>query len=228
MKVVAIIPARSGSKGLPNKNILNFKGKPLLAHSIEQAKESELIDRVIVSTDSPEYAEIALRYGAEVPFLRPDNISGDLTLDIEVFSHCDNFLSRQSYYPEIYVHLRPTYPLRSISDINFGIEILKNNTSIDSFRTVCESEISPYKMYLMSTSNTITPVATCDIPDAINSPRQLLPRSYIHNGCIDLVRRSVIQSGSMTGKTIYGHVMKHNFDIDTLEDFIRAENYKSN
>ena len=87
MEVLALIPARSGSKGIPHKNIATFRGKPLLAHSISQAKQSSLVTRVIVSTDSSLYADISSRYGAEVPFLRPPEISGDFSTDLEAFVH---------------------------------------------------------------------------------------------------------------------------------------------
>jgi len=227
MKIVALIPARSGSKGLPNKNIMNFKGKPLIAHSIEQALKSKLIDRVIVSTDSAAYAEIALKLGAEVPFLRPERISGDLTLDIEVFQHCNEFMLSNGYQTDFYVHLRPTYPIRNVNDIDNCVNLLIEHNEIDSVRTVVESDVSPFKMYLMDEKHRIIPAAVCDISEAINSPRQILPKAYTHNGCIDIVRSTIIESGSMTGKNIYGYHMEHNYDIDSLEDFIRAENYKT-
>ncbi len=129
MKIIAIIPARSGSKGIPNKNIKLYKGKPLLAHSILQALQSKYITEVYVSTDSQEYKEIALEYGALVPFLRPPQFSEDLSPDIDLFNH---FLVHyheniNTIYPDIIVQLRPTYPNRTVELIDNCIEIFINN-----------------------------------------------------------------------------------------------------
>ena len=98
-KVLAIIPARSGSKSVPHKNIRLINGKPMLAYSIEHAKESKYINRIILSTDSEEYAAIGREYGAEVPFLRPAEYATDTALDIDVFYHCLSFLTASSYLP---------------------------------------------------------------------------------------------------------------------------------
>ena len=112
VKILAIIPARSGSKRIKHKNIRNFKGKPLLAHSILHSIRSKFIQRTVVSTDSSKYAKIAIKYGAEVPFLRPKNISQDKSTDLQCFSHCLNFLKKkENYIPDLIVHLRPSYPL---------------------------------------------------------------------------------------------------------------------
>src|SRR4030042_3642677 len=118
-KILAIVPARSGSKTVLDKNIRFIAGKPLLAPSIEHALASKLINRTIVSTDSPAYAEIAREYGAQVPFLRPTDISQDTSTDLEVFIHALNWLREQEgYVPDICVHLRPTYPIRNVDDID--------------------------------------------------------------------------------------------------------------
>jgi CMP-N-acetylneuraminic acid synthetase len=224
MNIVALIPARSGSKGLPNKNIKYFRGKPLIAHSIEQALGSKFINKVIVSTDSAEYMTIAKQFGAEVPFVRPLEISGDLSLDIEVFKHCDNYLQEIEYITDLYVHLRPTYPIRTSIQIDECIQMLLENPNSECVRSVSISDISPFKTYLKKeNSNIIYPSATCHIPEAHNAPRQILPPAFIHNGCIDVIRRETIASGSMTGKNILGYLMDHNYDIDTLEDFLNAE-----
>ena len=111
MQVLAIIPARSGSKGVPNKNIRVVAGKPLLCWAIEIAKATPEIDRVIVSTDDASYAEIARKCGGETPFLRPKALAGDLSTDLEVFLHALNWLRiKENYNPDIVVNLRPTAP----------------------------------------------------------------------------------------------------------------------
>jgi len=217
MNVLALIPARSGSKGIPHKNIRMFRGKPLLAHSIEHAQGSEIVSRIIVSTDSEKYAEIARQYGAETPFLRPHKLSQDLSTDLETFVHALNWLSEnENYVPNIVVHLRPTYPVRKTRDIDAMIRILLEHSDVDSVRSVTLVPETPYKMWLRDQTGILSPVASLDIPEPYNQPRQALPTVYLQNACIDVVRSSVIlDQHSMTGRTIHGYVMAENYDIDT-------------
>lgn len=226
MNVLAIIPARSGSKSVKDKNIRLMNGKPMLAYSIEHALAAKKINRTIVSTDSKIYADIALKYGAEVPFLRPTEISGDTSLDIEVFEHALKFLKeRENYVPDIVVQLRPTYPIRRVSDIDSMIQQLIDDSAIDSVRCIAPAKEVAYKMWRMNDDGIITPLLT-DIPEAYNMPRQQLPQIYYQNACIDVVRTEVItEQHSMSGKRIKGYVMTHNFDIDTEEEFLNAEKY---
>lgn len=225
-KVLAIIPARSGSKSVKDKNIRLMNGKPMLAYSIEHGLKSSKIDRVIVSTDDMKYAEIAKQYGAEVPFLRPKDISGDDSLDIEVFEHALNYLKEtEAYIPDIVVQLRPTYPIRKIEDIDNMISILELNDDVDSVRCIVPTKEVAYKMWRKQENGTITPLLT-DIPEAYNMPRQKLPPIYYQNACIDVIRTKVItEQHSMSGNNIMGYEMKDNFDIDTEEEFRQAEEY---
>jgi len=118
-EILAIIPARSGSKSVKDKNIREINGKPMIAYSIEHAKASKLINRVIVSTDSEQYAAIAREYGAETPFIRPAEYAQDTSLDLEVFEHALSFLEeKEAYVPDMVVQLRPTYPIRYVEDID--------------------------------------------------------------------------------------------------------------
>jgi CMP-N-acetylneuraminic acid synthetase len=225
-KAVAIIPARSGSKGIRDKNIRTLNGKPLIAYSIEHALAAKTVERVIVSTDSAEYAKIAKQYDAEVPFLRPTEISGDSSLDIEVFEYTLNFLKKEGELPEILVHLRPTHPVREMSDIDKMVNTLKMDSSLDSIRSVSLAPCTPYKMWLIDEQGLLSPAAVCSIPEAYNAPRQSLPQAYMQNACIDVVRsRVVIEKHSMTGDRIAGFVQDIDFDIDTNADFIRAEHF---
>ena len=124
-QILAIIPARSGSKSVKNKNIRLIDGKPMIAYSIEHALKTPEIDRVIVSTDSEEYANIAREYGADVPFIRPAQYATDDALDIDVFRHALWYLKEnEGYEPDIVVHLRPTYPIRNIEDISKTIQMM--------------------------------------------------------------------------------------------------------
>jgi len=228
-EVLAVIPARSGSKEIADKNIRVLAGKPLLAHSIGHALASSSVSRVIVSTDSPVYAEIARSYGAETPFLRPEEFAQDTSTDLEVFLHALTWLStNQRYVPDICLHLRPTSPVRKPSDIETVIEILRDRPEIDSVRSVSCSPETPFKMWLRSPEGFISPVIHSDIPDAYNLPRQILPTVFLQNACIDAVRTNVITSQkSMTGKNIYGYVMDDSFDIDTEQDLRETEIYVS-
>lgn len=226
MNVLAIIPARSGSKSVKDKNIRLMNGKPMIAYSIEHALSSKLINRVIVSTDSPVYADIARKCGAEVPFLRPDEISTDTSLDIEVFEHALNFLKdNEDYTPDVVVQLRPTYPIRNVEDIDKMITMLMEDDSLDSIRCIAPAKEIAYKMWFLNDDGTISPILT-DIPEAYNMPRQELPKIYYQNACIDVMRPDVItRHHSMSGKKIKGYIMEHNFDIDTEEEFLNAEKY---
>ncbi len=229
MKILAIIPARSGSKGIKNKNIKLFNKKPLLAWSIIQAKESNYINRIIVSTDDKEYANIANSYGAETPFLRPTTISQDLSTDLEFIQHCLNWLkSNENYYPDIIVQLRPTYPTRKVDIIDKTIGIfIDNYNNYDSLRTVIPFEKSPYKMYKKK-NNLLIPLfkSVSGIVEPYNKCRQELPDSYLHNGYIDIIKSdTVINKKSVTGDKIYAFVMSENEynDIDTENDWYKAE-----
>lgn len=226
-KVVAIIPARSGSKSVKDKNIRCMNDIPMIAYSIRHALESKYIDRVIVSTDSKEYSEIAKKYGAEVPFLRPAEISGDKSLDIEVFEHALGWLKNNDGYDvDYFVHLRPTHPVRNPVDIDKMLEIIESNSKATAVRSLSPAKQTPYKMWLFDSKDTIKPVAECDVSEAYNAPRQSLPEAYLQNACIDVIKSSTISDmHSMTGNCILGYKMDYDFDIDTEEEFLRAEQH---
>ena len=229
-KVIAIIPARSGSKSIPDKNIRSLHGKPLMAYSIEHAKASRYIDRVIVSTDSSQYANTAKKYGAEAPFLRPPEISQDDSLDIELFQHALDWLKcNENYLPDICVHLRPTHPVRNIIDIDNMIELLINDPMADSIRSVIKNKtVIPYKMWFFDgDSKRLTPIISdSSLPEAYNTPRQYLPSTYFQNASVDIVRtHTLLHKGSMNGDVILGYVMDEEFDIDYDADFKRVEKH---
>ena len=228
MNILALIPARSGSKGIPHKNIKNFKNKPLLTWSIEQAKSSKYINRIIVSTDSEEYAKIANQYGAETPFLRPKEISGDLSTDKEFIKHAVKWLrENENYKPELIVQLRPTYPTRKVNIIDETIKIMMDEKRYDSLRTVIPFNKSPFKMYRIIKERLIPLHQSVDKKlEPYNLCRQALPDTYLHNGYIDIIRtHSLILRNSITGYRIYPYVMNQDeyHDIDNLEDWEKAE-----
>ena len=228
-KILAIIPARSGSKSVPHKNIKSINGKPLMAHSIKHALDSKNINRVIVSTDSEYYAEIAKSYGAEVPFLRPKDISDDLSNDIDFFKHAlENLKTNENYEPDILVQLRPTHPIRNVAEIDEMIEMLSSDIETDSVRSVQKNEShTPYKMWKISSENRLIPIIEDKvIKEAYNEPRQNLPVIYFQNGSVDVIRtKTITEKNSLSGDKILGYIMDHEFDIDTMEDFDRVKNY---
>lgn len=143
-KVVCVIPARGGSKGVPRKNIKLLAGKPLIAYTIEQALESKYIDRTIVSTEDDEIANISRQFGAEVPFLRPEHLAGDQVATVDVLLHAINWLDEMELYSfDILVLLHTTTPLRAVEDIDACIEILKD-TNADNIFSVTEAHRNPY------------------------------------------------------------------------------------
>lgn len=225
IKILCIIPARSGSKGLPHKNIMDFKGQPLLSWSIEHAQQSNYSKnmKIIVSTDSEKYAEISKQYGAEVPFLRPSNISGDMSTDFECIKHCVDWLKEnENYEPEIILHLRPTQPCRKIEHVNLAIETFINNRDkYDSLRSVIPVEKSPYKMYSIN-NDELKPlfVEVNNIKEPYNQARQLLPQCYLHNGYIDILNADILKNDTISGSRIYPFVMDmdNNIDIDEEKD----------
>ena len=224
INVLAVIPARSGSKSVPHKNIREIAGKPMLAHSIAHAQASRYINRIILSTDSEQYAEIGRQYGAEVPFLRPAELASDTALDFEVFEHLLKVLKdTEGYEADVVVQLRPTYPIRDVADIDAMIEQLLQNPSLDSVRSISPAKEIPFKMWTMGADGSLTPIYK-EIPECYNMPRQELPVAYYQNACIDVFRGStILEKRSMTGTAIAGYVMLHNFDIDTEAEMAIAQ-----
>lgn len=227
MSVVAIIPARGGSKGIPRKNVRMFVGKPLIVHSIEQALAATTIARVIVTTDDEEIASVAREAGAEVPFMRPAEIAQDLSTDLEFMQHYIQWQTDADaeQLPAAIVQLRPTYPNRTPEFIDECVRAF-NPATHSSLRTVVPFEKSPFKMYTVEGENVLTPLfeRVGSVDEPYNACRQALPGAYLHNGCIDIMTPECIRGGSMTGKRIRSMVMdaSETMDIDTEEDFQRV------
>lgn len=226
LKVISIIPARSGSKGVLGKNIKLLAGKPLIAWSIESSLASGLIQRTIVSTDSEEIAEVAKKYGAEVPFLRPKELAEDLTPDTPVFEHAINWLKEnENYVPDIIVHLRPTGPLRTPKEIDSTVELLINNPEADSVRSVEEPDKPPFKMW-QKNGKFLKPFASvANMKDFHTMPRQLLPKVYQTTADIGVLRVStVLNKKSVIGDTVLPFFLERpTVDIDKPIDFDFAE-----
>lgn len=225
MKITALIPARGGSKGIKYKNIKKLNGKPLIQYSIELAQRCKYINNIVVSTDCNKIKNISKKLGASVPFLRPKKISQDLSTDYEFFEHYVNFLKENNYeLPDLIVQLRPTSPTRTLEDLNKCIEImLKNFDKYDSLRTVYEFEKSPFKMYTIENEE-LKPLFNKinNIKEPFNECRQKLPKTYVHNGYIDIVKTKVIlKLKSISGDKIYPYLMDKSchIDLDTEKDW---------
>ncbi len=225
-EVLAVIPARGGSKGLPRKNIRDFLGLPLICWSIEAAWAASSICRVIVSTDDEEITEIARRAGAEVPFLRPASLAEDLTPDLPVFQHVLGWLAdHEGYRPDIVVHLRPTSPVRPQGLIDEGVKRLLDHPNADSLRVVCEPANNPYKMWRIE-DGLLIPLIDSGLEEQYNRPRQELPTAYWQIGVLDVIRTETITvQRSMSGRVILPLVVDQSLaaDIDDQRSLDRAE-----
>ena len=228
-EVLAIVPARGGSKGIPRKNIRLFAGYPLIAYSIAAALQAETVTRTIVTTDDEEIAEIARLHGAETPFLRPAELAADLTPDLPVFQHALAWLAgHENYHPGIIVQLRPTIPIRPPEIVDCAVRLLLDHPEADSVRGITLAHQTPFKMWLLEGEDKpIRPLTTVPgIDEPYNSPRQVLPAAYSHTGLIDTMRpETILKLNSMTGQTILPILFgpAYSSDLDTPDDWRLAE-----
>jgi CMP-N,N'-diacetyllegionaminic acid synthase len=219
--IVALVPARAGSKGVPDKNIRPLAGQPLLAWSVRAALRAGSVDRVIVSTDSIEYADIARDYGAEVPFLRSEQSSNDGAGDEAVVAHYLDWLGQAGEaLPDYIVYLRPTTPLRSAAIINEAVKTLMADETATSLRSVHEMAESAYKTFEQRDGVLVTVGSGSTALDAASGPRQSFPKTWIGNGYVDVFRAQRL----IDGLPLYGdHVRAFETavapEIDTVDDF---------
>ena len=226
-KVLAIIPARGGSKSIPRKNLIKIIDKPLIAWTIDIAKSCKNIDRVIVSTDDQEIAQVSRSYGAEVPFIRPHKYATDVSRDIEYHLHALNWLKQnESYEPDALVNLRPTTPLRDPNIIDNAIKIFFENPNYDSLRSVQIAKENPFKMWTIENKSLKQIAFIENIKEPYNEPRQKLPFSYWQNGYIDIVKSSILKDQeSTTGIKILPYIIENpSIDLDYPEEIKKAEN----
>jgi CMP-N-acetylneuraminic acid synthetase len=225
--ILAVIGARSGSKGLPGKNIRPLHGKPLLAWAIEAAKRSKYITRVVLSTDSEEYAAIGRQYGAETPFLRPADLANDTAADFDWLHHATLWLKEhEGWQADLIVRLHPTSPLVRTEDIDTLIEKMMEDDSATSAYMVTKVSKHPYKMWREAGDGYIAPFISEEITgmkDAFNKPRQSFPQAFSHCNAAVIRWKTLIEEQSMAGKKVASHYIDQVVDIDTLQDFERAE-----
>ena len=222
-RVLAIIPARGGSKGVPRKNIKILFGKPLIAYTIEEARKSKYIDRLIVSTDDTEIAEIAKQLGAEVPFLRPVELANDTAKAIGVVQHALKQIEKMDEFNySIIVYLEPPAPLRITEDIDKAIEMF--------------AELNPDSVVSVNEANQFHPILMKKIidgklepiwqPEPEGVPRQLYePKAFMRNGAVYVLNRENVLAGKFYGENIKAYVMplERSICIDDMNDWYVAE-----
>lgn len=220
--MLAVIPARGGSKGVPGKNIKELAGKPLIAYTIEAAIASNIFEKVIVSTDSTEIAEIASGFGAEVPFLRPYEISGDLTSSDDVILHALSFYEQQGIRFDEVCKLQPTSPLRSVRHLQEAYQLFCEKNA-DFVVSVCECEHSPLWSGVIGDDLRLDNFIS---EEAKRACRQDLPTYYRLNGAIYMGKTNrFYENKSFLGKNSVAYIMsqEESVDIDSELDFKLAE-----
>ncbi len=224
-KVVALIPARAGSKGVPDKNIRSLGGYPLLAWSIAACLKTKAIDRVIVSTDSEDYATLARSLGADVPFLRPAEISGDCATDYDFVLHAMNWLKENSSEPDLIAHIRPTTPFRDPELMDEAIEYFKAARTATALRSVHEMSESAYKTFEIAETGELKCVGSGSTAlDAANNARQSFPKTYQANGYIDVLSTSFIRrQGLLHGDNVLPFITPQVTEVDSEDDFRHLE-----
>jgi len=215
VEVLAVIPARGGSKGIPRKNVVELLGRPLLWWSVRSALAAETVTRTVLSTDDAEVADVGREAGAEVPFLRPAELAGDDVLDLPVFEHVLTTLARdEGYRPDLVVHLRPTSPLRPPGLVDDGVRTLAADPAADSLRAVTIPANNPFKMWRI-VDGVLRPLVDSGIPEQYNQPRQALPPAYWQTGTLDVMRpATILELRSMTGRRILPMVIDPELAVD--------------
>ena len=226
MKILGLIPARGGSKRIPDKNIKLLNGKSLIAYTIEAATQSKHINRIVVSTDSEKIAKTALEHGAEVPFFRPEDISKSGSTEMQFLEHALTWLAdNERYEPDLIVILYPTSPFRKPESIDKAVGAIRAHPDSDSLRSVKLCSEHPYKMWTIE-NEYLLPFVKGEDPNTHTLSYHLLPTTYIQNASIYITKPSTIKNkGSYIGDTVIPFVMDEfeSLDINTPLDFQFAE-----
>jgi len=224
-KILGLIPARGGSKGVPNKNIRLLNNKPLIAHTIETATKSELLTDVVVSTDDHKISDVSKCFGANVPFLRPEHIATDEAKTIDVCLHAINYFQKNGMNFEILVLLQPTSPLRSVHDIDGTINLLLNHKKNSCITLSSVGSCHPNYIYRRKSLEVdiFSPLITHQV---IGERRQEFEDYYYRNGAVYAVRTDfLLKNNLIMDKESLGFIMPEirSVNIDTEFDFIMAE-----
>lgn len=219
-RIVGLIPARGGSKGVPGKNIKEIAGRPLISYVIKAARDSEYIDDVIVTTDSEEIAAVSRAYGAEVPFLRPEELARDDSKTVDAVIHAVGALEKMGRKYESLVLLQPTSPLRRAQEIDAAIELFYSRGCL-GLASVCAASENPVLTRRMDSSSVLHPV----LPIVSTIRRQDMPMFWHVDGAIYINRTDDFTADVSLNDNPIGFVMPEmrSFDIDDLDDFYSAE-----
>ena len=229
-EIYAIIPARAGSKGVKNKNIRCVKGYPLIAYAAAAAALCPKISRVLVSTDSADYAKIANYYGAETPFLRPAEYATDTSPDIEFMEHAIGWIAEhEGKLPEFFMHLRPTSPLREPELVNAAAEKMLSDPEATSLRSAHKQVFPPYKMFCIREDGYYRSFVDGMTIDEANNPRQDFSQVYVPDGYVDLLRTEfIMENHLMHGNKVISYILEESVDIDAKKDLEYLEFYMEN
>jgi CMP-N,N'-diacetyllegionaminic acid synthase len=217
MEVFGLVTARSGSKGIPDKNLKQIINHSLLEWSIKASLKTNLISKTFLSTDSADYAKLGKSYGATVPFLRPPELASDTAVDFDVVYH---FLSNLKNLPDVIVHIRPTTPLRNPQIINEAIMTFnKLKNKISSLRSVHEMSESAYKTFEVSDQGFLKPIASVSDGDKANLPRQSFPKTYQANGYVDVLNPEyILKERKLHGDKIFAFKTPVVTEVDSPAD----------
>lgn len=223
--IFALIPARSGSKGVPHKNIKPLGGHPLIKWSIAACKMAASISRTIVSTDSEDYAQTSRKMGAEVPFLRPAEIAGDRSTDYDFIKHALDWFAQNDSEPDYIVHIRPTTPFRDPALIDQAVAAFIGHPQATALRSVHPMSESAYKTFEISPGGKLKLVASESFElDGANNARQQFPVTYIANGYVDVLSSAFIRNMKLIhGDHVLPFITPRVNEVDTVEDFSMLE-----
>jgi CMP-N,N'-diacetyllegionaminic acid synthase len=215
--IIALVTARSGSKGVPNKNVMKIGNHTLLEWSVKACLNSTTIESVYLSTDSEQYADLGNSYGARIPFLRPTELAGDETRDFDVIHH---FLQSMDTLPDAVIHIRPTTPLRDPKIINEAIDLFfKKRNQITSLRSVHEMSESAYKSFEVNDEGFLSTIGSIESGDKANLPRQAFPKTYVANGYVDVLDPNyILKENKLHGDKILAFQTPVVTEVDSLED----------
>lgn len=224
-KVVALIPARGGSKGVPRKNIKELGGFPLIAYSIAIACLSKIINRVIISTDDEEIAQTAKRFDGDVPFMRPAELATDISTDMDFVLHAMDWLQQnEGCIPEYFVHLRPTTPLREVELVDEAITRFISSGDCSSLRSAHPAPESPYKWFRLNGISRFTSLIAGLSNEDINGDRKKFPEAYIPDGYVDVLKtETILRTGGLYGDRMMAYISPVCTEVDTPEEFAFLE-----
>jgi len=234
--IVALIPARSGSKRVIDKNIRNLNGHPLMAYTIAAARKSNIFSAVVVSTDSKKYADVARKYGAECPFLRPAEAAGDLSPDIEWVEHSLGMLSKMGRNYDCFSILRPTSPFRMAETIERAWSEFLAEDGIDSLRAVEKCSEHPGKMWVIRGKRMmpLLPIGSAEQPWH-STPYQALPEIYVQNASLEIAySRVALKDHTIAGNVVMpfltvgyeGFDVNHPYDWQLAEELVETRQAK--